>query len=467
MKRIVLLILSIIMLLSMAQVVLAENINVTLNGEPLYFDVNPQIINGRTMVPIRAIFEANGANVKWDETTSTVIATRGSKTVQMTIGNPTIYINEISKIMDISPVIVDGRTLVPARFVAEAFDASVEWDGENNNVIITTNQANEQIINPSEEFVISKLRTIPVITGVQAATEEHDPNGKLHKAGGYTAAIYFSTSYINQSDIPGEDIVDKGTDCGGQIEVYKTVEDAEKRNTYLSTFDGTLFDSGLHKVIGTMVIRISSKSTATQQKDLFEMIVNSFMNENTKSVVNLPNSISENADKDINQSGFKKLAEWLVLNGNKNDNDMFSIYGDINSELGSEFGSKFGIKTGAMVCTIQYDQENDLIYIVNSELQDAGIACGLVLSSDKDTVYCSVGFDDAKFSSDIVPQDIFNDTSKINFSNYRDDYTTDLVEGYSKMYTDFVKITILSADWTLKQNNCNVEMTVLGFNSMD
>ncbi|HOA80330.1 MAG TPA: copper amine oxidase N-terminal domain-containing protein, partial [Defluviitaleaceae bacterium] len=66
MKRIVLLILSIIMLLSMAQVVLAENINVTLNGEPLYFDVNPQIINGRTMVPIRAIFEAMGANVKWD-----------------------------------------------------------------------------------------------------------------------------------------------------------------------------------------------------------------------------------------------------------------------------------------------------------------------------------------------------------------------------------------------------------------
>jgi hypothetical protein len=154
MKRIVLLILSIIMLLSMAQVVLAENINVTLNGEPLYFDVNPQIINGRTMVPIRAIFEAMGANVKWDETTSTVIATRGSKTVQMTIGNPTIYINEISKIMDISPVIVDGRTLVPARFVAEAFDASVEWDGENNNVIITTNQANEQII-MRDRFTIS------------------------------------------------------------------------------------------------------------------------------------------------------------------------------------------------------------------------------------------------------------------------------------------------------------------------
>ena len=66
----------------------------------------------------------------------------------------------------------------------------------------------------------------------------------------------FESKTVNQSDVyvSGEYadvLIDKGTDAGGAIEVYKNVEDAEKRRDYLATYDGTIFANGTHTVIGT------------------------------------------------------------------------------------------------------------------------------------------------------------------------------------------------------------------------
>lgn len=131
----------------------------------------------------------------------------------------------------------------------------------------------KQISNPPESFVIERLQGIDGISGTQAVTEDHDPNGNLNKQGGYTATIYFSSPLVNQDEIYGDDIVDKGTECGGGIEVYATAGDAETRNTYLSSFDGaTMFNSGSHTVLGTIVIRTSAKLTATQQNELTQRI---------------------------------------------------------------------------------------------------------------------------------------------------------------------------------------------------
>ena len=130
-----------------------------------------------------------------------------------------------------------------------------------------------QITAPTESFVIQRIADVESISGVQAVTEDHDPNGNLNKAGGYTACIYFSSSLINQDEVFGNDIVEKGTDCGGCIEVYPTIEEAEKRNTYLSAFDGAgMLDSGSHNILGSIVIRTSRTLTATQQSELTQKI---------------------------------------------------------------------------------------------------------------------------------------------------------------------------------------------------
>lgn len=126
---------------------------------------------------------------------------------------------------------------------------------------------------PTEAYVIQCLKKVPTVTGIAAATEDNDPNGHLNKAGGYTAQVYFTSSLVNQNEVYGTSIIDKGTDAGGSIEVYATVEDANERENYLATLDGGIFASGSHKVIGTVLVRTSDKLTATQQKEMEANII--------------------------------------------------------------------------------------------------------------------------------------------------------------------------------------------------
>ncbi len=111
-------------------------IKVTVGGEKVLFDVLPTITEGRTLVPLRAIFEALGAEVFWDGDTQTVTATKGAQEVVLTIGSNQMLAGGEIKTLDVPARIVDGRTLVPARAIAEAFGCSVDWDGENRTVII-------------------------------------------------------------------------------------------------------------------------------------------------------------------------------------------------------------------------------------------------------------------------------------------------------------------------------------------
>ena len=139
---------------------------------------------------------------------------------------------------------------------------------------------NNPLINPTAEFVSERLSRISEIGEIQAATEDNDPNGRLNKAGSYTAQVYFQSKNIDQSDFDEKNIVGKGTSCGGSIEVYSTVADAEKRNSYLGNFDGTIFSAGSHSNIGSVVIRTSDDLTATQQKNLERQIIQVLTAEN-------------------------------------------------------------------------------------------------------------------------------------------------------------------------------------------
>lgn len=125
-----------------------SEIKVAIDGEYVEFDVQPQLINDRTMVPLRAIFEALGAEVDWDNDTQTVIAMKDDVTVTATIGSTKMYIDDAEKTMDVAPMLLNGRTLVPVRFVAEAFDCDVDWDGDGNTVYI---ESHDEVI-PLDEY---------------------------------------------------------------------------------------------------------------------------------------------------------------------------------------------------------------------------------------------------------------------------------------------------------------------------
>lgn len=126
---------------------------------------------------------------------------------------------------------------------------------------------------PTESYIINCLKKASHVIDISAVTEDNDPNGHLNKAGGYTAQVYFSSDLINQDDINGSTVIEKGTDCGGSIEVYSTAEDAEARNDYLASFDGGILASGSHVVVGTVLVRTSHKLTASQQKEMEANII--------------------------------------------------------------------------------------------------------------------------------------------------------------------------------------------------
>lgn len=129
------------------------------------------------------------------------------------------------------------------------------------------------VTNPSEAEVIKRVKTVKHVTAAKAVTEDNDPNGQLGKQGGYTATVYFSSDWVNQSEVYGKDLIDKGTDAGGAVEVYANAEDAQKRSDYLGAFDGGMFSSGSHEVYGTCVIRTSDNLPASKQKKLTQAVL--------------------------------------------------------------------------------------------------------------------------------------------------------------------------------------------------
>ena len=115
---------------------------VYLNGAQMTFDVNPFIEDDRTLVPMRAIFEAVGADVQWDEEDRTVHAVRAKddevSLVSLQIDSATAFVNSAAVNLDVPAKIVGDRTFVPLRFVVESLGEKVEWDSDNYAVIITT-----------------------------------------------------------------------------------------------------------------------------------------------------------------------------------------------------------------------------------------------------------------------------------------------------------------------------------------
>lgn len=121
-----------------------REVTVRVNNFVIQSPVPAQIINDRTMLPMRSIFERVGAKVSWIEAERIIIATKGKKLITMQIDNPVMSVqsienDEIVKIeLDSPPIIKDDSTIVPVRAVAESLGYTVEWDAQTYTVNIST-----------------------------------------------------------------------------------------------------------------------------------------------------------------------------------------------------------------------------------------------------------------------------------------------------------------------------------------
>ena len=139
MKKVISIILIFVMALSVSAfdfVYADSDIKVNINGNIQNYDVMPVIENGRTLVPMRAIFEALGATVQWDDTTKTVTGTKGETKVSLQIGNTSAKVNQTEVTLDVPAKIISDRTMVPVRFISESLGCEVNWDDLTKTVII-------------------------------------------------------------------------------------------------------------------------------------------------------------------------------------------------------------------------------------------------------------------------------------------------------------------------------------------
>lgn len=141
MKKILSILLIFVILINLSVQVFAqqnisqEEIKVYVNDTEISFDVSPFFLKSFTMVPVRAVFEALGAKVEWDNYTKTVSITRGTE-VRVQAGNRIAMIDNVPYMMDVPAVGVDGRIMVPVRFISEAIGANVVWVNETKTIFI-------------------------------------------------------------------------------------------------------------------------------------------------------------------------------------------------------------------------------------------------------------------------------------------------------------------------------------------
>ncbi len=138
MKKILSIALASILALSSAVPALANDITVIVNGEKIEFaDQEPIIKNDRVLVPLRGVLEEMGIEVSWNEFSESIYAERGLAYALFNVGSGTLITDSGEVTLDAAPEIINDRTMVPLRAIAEAFDADVEWDGETYTVTVT------------------------------------------------------------------------------------------------------------------------------------------------------------------------------------------------------------------------------------------------------------------------------------------------------------------------------------------
>jgi hypothetical protein len=115
-----------------------SDVYVELNGEILGFDTPPIIEDGRTLVPMRFLFEKLGETVEWENDTQTAtVNAQDGNTISFSIDDTTASVNSQAVQMDVSARLINEKTLVPLRFLSENLGYTVEWNEETNTAIIT------------------------------------------------------------------------------------------------------------------------------------------------------------------------------------------------------------------------------------------------------------------------------------------------------------------------------------------
>jgi peptidyl-prolyl cis-trans isomerase B (cyclophilin B) len=262
MKKIISAVLAAGMVMTASTAVLAgsNEITVIVDGSTISFDVQPQIINERTMVPMRAIFEALGAEVNWDADERKITSYRDDTTIEMSIDNYQMNVNGNTVELDTAPIIIDERTLVPVRAIAESLNADVTWYGDTQTVLILDNaknsvaKANIDIENYGQISVLLFENVAPqtVANFRNLANSEFYSGLLMHRVipnfmiqgGGYDTSFNEKVSNTIQGEFTSNGVENNLSHTRGVISMARTMQsmDSASSQFFITHMDSTFLD---------------------------------------------------------------------------------------------------------------------------------------------------------------------------------------------------------------------------------
>ncbi|MBQ8541369.1 MAG: copper amine oxidase N-terminal domain-containing protein [Clostridia bacterium] len=289
MKKYLSIVLIVIMLLSAITVASEEKaITVFVDGTEIAFDVAPQIINGRTMVPLRAVFEELNATVEWDESTKTIKSSRGIINIRITIGEDVMYKNSVPVKLDCPAQIVNDRTLVPLRAIAEAFECHVEWVAADRSVLITSS---EIITAQGKAWEKAKAHII----------DTHDGEYEVYTKGGIGVIMYnaYTDSVMMRYARDDSDVYI----CNAIVNFYKDTDKIRVCVLYSPTPGATLCDAELYinktDVVRGMNIKFEDETVLIGNLEL----MSSFMTECLPDMLDAMSEYFSAVDVSVNELG--------------------------------------------------------------------------------------------------------------------------------------------------------------------
>lgn len=126
----------IMLLIFLPSTIFAKNIAIYVDSVPLAMDVPPIIVKGRTLVPISAIGRSLNANVVWNEANRSISISKGSSIVRLSLDSKVAYVNDKMVLLEVPAQSVRGRTMVPLSFIGTAFNEAVRWDASGLAILI-------------------------------------------------------------------------------------------------------------------------------------------------------------------------------------------------------------------------------------------------------------------------------------------------------------------------------------------
>ena len=473
MKKCVALLLSLVFLLSLISIPCAaeeKEITVLLNETKMVFDVPPVLMNGRTMVPLRAIFEALDAKVFWNESNETVsgISTKGDRIV-ISIGSNVATVNGKATEIDAPPIIVNGRTLVPLRFISETFGCEVGWDDATYTVTILSNNNEKSNTDGIWFYTVGNFSTSggwvleddDIFRGkitrerVEETNDDATLNIEIETSGQYKIWCFSKDYATNQPGTRYFNVAVDGVRAPDRFGTHgKEGFNWDEVGTYsfnpgthnialqdtsafyarcrgvLVTTDMNFVPSNnfeecmQYKVTDTHLDVVPANFPAWAKSSMEDVAVETIENEKIK--INFYQGVGEKGSLVQNEIFLKKDGEWVLVKGRTEDLGVLAMRAD-SAEIGGAFSTKGGLQgtpwhlssqnfTGfedGKVSTVledNYYRTGRPEWLIPSSLQKVDEkSVVLNMSSENVDATLTFSFDDATYEPNVT----FNATVKI------------------------------------------------------